>query len=191
MCEPLHSPFIYPRRWAMKSTTASTVRVYCSSAEMTASASPFWGAVIAELGVVVTLDFHHILGTVNLVLLALVQGTVDGEGVSRRVVAVEVGPQQDEAGVCGVGRGKADQIVPHRDAAVQGRFSIYLSQPPNHLVIGPALGGQLGSTPLIRPGGEQDRHGPIFRIGSQSRSTPAKKLLSTVMGPWLISRSTT
>ena len=58
---------------------------------------PLLGAVIAELGVVAALDLHHVLGVVDLVLHALVQGAVDGEGVGGRVVAVEIGPQQDEA----------------------------------------------------------------------------------------------
>ena len=58
---------------------------------------PLLGAVIAELGMVAALDLHHVLGVVDLVLHALVQGAVDGEGVLRRVVAVEIGPQQDKA----------------------------------------------------------------------------------------------
>ena len=41
--EPAHSLFIYPCRRAIKSEMASTVRACCSSAEMAAGASPFWG----------------------------------------------------------------------------------------------------------------------------------------------------
>lgn len=41
--EPAHSLFIYPCRRAMKSATASTVQACCSSAEMAAGVSPFWG----------------------------------------------------------------------------------------------------------------------------------------------------
>ena len=41
---------------------------------------PLLGAVVAELGVVAALNFHHVLRIVDLVLHALVQGTIDGEG---------------------------------------------------------------------------------------------------------------
>lgn len=57
---------------------------------------PLLGAVVAELGVVAALNFHHILFVVDLVLHALVQGAVDGNGIGRRIVAIEVGSQQNQ-----------------------------------------------------------------------------------------------
>ena len=39
------------------------------------------GAVVAELGVIAALNFHHVLCVVDLVLHTLVQGAVDGEGM--------------------------------------------------------------------------------------------------------------
>lgn len=40
----------------------------------------FLRPVVAELGVVAALNFHHVLCVVDLVLHTLVQGAIDGEG---------------------------------------------------------------------------------------------------------------
>ena len=48
---------------------------------------PFLGAVVAELSVVAALDLHDVLGVVDVVLHALVQRAVDGEGVLQRIFA--------------------------------------------------------------------------------------------------------
>ena len=46
--------------------------------------------VVAELGVVAALNFHHVLRVADLVLHALVQGAVDGEGVNGRMIFCRV-----------------------------------------------------------------------------------------------------
>ena len=50
----------------------------------------FLRPVVAELSVVATLNFHHVLRVADLVLHALVQGAVDGEGVNGRMIFCRV-----------------------------------------------------------------------------------------------------
>ena len=50
----------------------------------------FLRPVVAELSVVAALNFHHVLRVVDLVLHALVQGAVDGEGVNGRMIFCRV-----------------------------------------------------------------------------------------------------
>lgn len=77
---------------------AATVRACCcSSAEIVARQVPLLGAVVAELGVVAALDLHNVLRIVDVILHALVERAVDGQGLFRWVVPVDVCPQQDEA----------------------------------------------------------------------------------------------
>ena len=58
---------------------------------------PLLRSVVTELGVIAALNFHHVLCVVDLVLHTLVQRAIDGEGVGGRIVAVEVGSQQNKA----------------------------------------------------------------------------------------------
>ena len=57
---------------------------------------PLLQAVVAELGVVPAFDFHHMFGVVQFVFHALVERAVDGQGIFRRLIPVEIGPQQDQ-----------------------------------------------------------------------------------------------
>ncbi len=55
------------------------------------------GAVVAKLGVVAALNLHNVLGVVDVILHALVQGAVDGQGLFIWIIAINVGAHQDKS----------------------------------------------------------------------------------------------
>ena len=72
--------------------------------------------VIAELGVIAALNFHHVLCVVDLVLHTLVQGAVDGNGIGRRIVAIEVAPSKIKPSTSsGCSEANWEAMAPHME----------------------------------------------------------------------------
>lgn len=57
----------------------------------------FLRTAAAELGMVSALNLHNVLRAVNMILHALVEGTVDSQGIFSRIVLIDIGAHQNEA----------------------------------------------------------------------------------------------
>lgn len=114
-------------------------------------------------------------------------------GLSRNAGAQFVGVDAVR-GVEVLGVGKLIKPLPHigdKGVVFLSGTVVCLGHAAGHLVIVPALGRQFVPAFLIGPGGVENGDGSIFRICSQSSFTLEKKRLGVVIGPWLISWSTT
>lgn len=70
-------------------------------------------------------DLHNVFGVVDFILHALVEGAIDGEGVLRRIVAVEIGSQQNEPGPpVRVAGGKLDAMAPPMECPAMYQWRI-------------------------------------------------------------------